>query len=218
MGHFHKKGQITVKTWRKKNGIYYCLSCCTVFPFQNISDDEFTFENYSVEDNYDLYKLKDNCLQFDINSFKYSDYNPRDFENDIDPDTNFYNNLTSKCEYYTDSKYTEKISKINGLSCIHFNARSLNKNFQKIKDYILELSLQIDIIAIWMELNLDDFNIDNDAYHITRGNRRGGGVVIYTANELSCKMVETKSFAVESILECVTVELAKENPKKVVVS
>ena len=72
-------------------------------------------------------KLKDNCLQFDINSFKYSDYNPCDFENDIDPDTNFYNNLTSKCEYYTDSKFTAKISKINGLS---YGSR--NKNFQKI--------------------------------------------------------------------------------------
>ena len=118
-----------------KDRSYYCLSCCTVFPFQNISDDEITFENSSVEDNYDLYKLIDNCLQFDINSFKYSDFNPCDFENDIDPDTNIYNNLTSKCEYYTDSKFTEKISKINGLSFIHFNARSLNKNFQKIKDY-----------------------------------------------------------------------------------
>ena len=123
-----------------KNGIYYCLSCCTVFPFQNIADNEFTFENSSVEANYDLYKLKDNCLQFDINSFKYSDCNPCDFENDIDPYTNFYNNLTSKCEYYTDSKFTEKIiSMINGLSFIHFNARCLNKNFQKIKDYVLEL-------------------------------------------------------------------------------
>ena len=62
-----------------KDRSYYCLSCCTVFPFQNISDDEFTFENSSVEDNYDLYKLIDNCLQFDINSFKYSDFNPCDF-------------------------------------------------------------------------------------------------------------------------------------------
>ena len=43
-------------------------------------------------------------------------------------------------------------------------------------------------------------------------------VVIYTANELSCKMVETKSFVVESILECVTVELAIENHKNVVVN
>ena len=70
-----------------------------------------------------------------------------------------------------------------------------------------------------MEFNLDDFNIDNyDAYHITPGNRRGGGVVTYTANELACKMVETKSFAVECILECVTLELAIENHTNGVVS
>ena len=123
------------------------------FSIKNISHDEFTFENSSVEDNYDLYKLIANCLQFDINSLKYSDFDPYYFENDIDPDTNFYNNLTSKCEYYTDSKFTETISRINGLSYIQFNARSLNKNPQKIKDYILERNLQFDIIAIsetWM--------------------------------------------------------------------
>ena len=51
-------------------------------------------------------------------------------------------------EYYTDSKFTEKISKINGLSFLHFNTRSLTKNFQTFRDYILELSLQFDIIAI----------------------------------------------------------------------
>ena len=89
-------------------------------------------------------------------------FNPCGFENDTDQDTNFYNNLTSTCEYYTDSNCTEKISKINGLSFIHFTARSLNKNFQKIEDYILELSLQFDIISTsetWMELNLHDFNM-----------------------------------------------------------
>ena len=70
-----------------------------------------------------------------------------------------------------------------------------------------------------MELNLDDFSIDNyDAYDITRGNRRCGGVVIYTANELSCNLVGIKSFALESILEYVTVELAIENHKHGVVS
>ena len=47
-----------------------------------------------------------------------------------------------------------------------------------------------------MKLNIDDINIDNyDAYYITRGNRRVSVVVIYAATGVSCKMVETKSFA-----------------------
>ena len=174
------------------------------------------FENSSVEDNYDLYELIDNCSQFNFNSFKYSDYNPHDFENDIDPENNFYNNLSSKCQYYTNLQFTEKIGKVNGLSFIHFNARSLKTNFQKIKERILELYVKFDIITIsetWIETDLiDDFNINNyDAYHITRGIRRGGGVAICTNKELSCKMVESKSFVVENILECITVELTIKN-------
>ena len=51
----------------------------------------------------------------------------------------------------------------------------------------------------------------HNAYHVTRGIRRGGGVAIYTNNELSFKMVETKSIEVENILECVTVELTIKN-------
>ena len=224
---FHKRcAKITSQQFRLircKNINYRCTSCYEVFPFQNISDDEIIFENSSVEVNYDIYKLMDNCSQFNLDSFKYSDYNPYDFGNDIDPENYFYNNLSSKCQYYTDLQFTEKISKVNGLSFIHFNARSLKTNFQKIKHYILELNLQFDIIAIsetWTDPDLiDDFNINSyDAYHVTRGIRRGGGVAIYTNKELSCKMVETKSIAVENIFECVTVELTIKNHTNVVVS
>ena len=227
---YHKRcAKITQEQFRLircKNVNYHCTSCCEVFSFQNVSDDKFVFENSSVEDNYDLYKLIDNCSQFNFNSFKYLDYNPHDFENDIDPENNFYNNLSSKCQYYTNLQFTEKIGKVNGLSFIHFNARSLKTNFQKIKDYMLELYVKFDIIAIsetWIETDLiDDFNINNyDAYHITRGIQRGGGVAtrgIYTNKELSCKMVQSKSFVVENILECITVELTIKNHTNVVVS
>ena len=181
------------------------------------------FENSSVEDNYDRYKLIDNCSQYNFNSFKFSDYNPHDFENDIYPGNNFYNNLSSKCQYYTILQFTEKIRKVNGFSFIHFNARSLKTNFQKIKDYILELYIKFYIIALsetWIETDLiDDFIINNyDAYHITIGIRRDGGVAMYTNKELSCKMVESKSFVVENILECITVELTIKNHTNVVVS
>ena len=69
------------------------------------------------------------------------------------------------------------------MSFTHFNARSLKTNFHKIKDYILELNVKFDIIAItetWIETSLiNDFNLNNyDAFHITRGTRRGGGVAI----------------------------------------
>jgi len=104
-----------------KNINYLCISCCEVFPFQEISDDEFVYENCSVEDTYDQYILMDKCSQFNLNSFHYSDWSPHNFGNDIDPNTHLYNN-TSKCKYYTDLQLNEEIGVVNGFSFIHFNA------------------------------------------------------------------------------------------------
>ena len=76
------------------------------------------------------------------------------------------------------------------------------------------------ISQTWIDPDLiDEFNINSyDAYHVTRGIRMGGGVAIYTNKKLPCKMVETKSIAVENILECVTVELSIKKHTNVVVS
>ena len=168
---------------------YLSISHGEVFPFQEISDNELVYENSSIEETYETYKLMDICSKFNLNSLNYSDCNPHNFGNDIDPDKNVYNNI-SKCKYYTDLQLNEEIGGVNGLSFIHFNARSLKTNFHKIKDYILELNINFDIIAItetWIEPNLiSDISINNyDAFHITRGTRRGGGVAIYTNKTLS---------------------------------
>ena len=78
-----------------KNINYLCISCCEVFPFHEISDDEIVYENSSVEDTYNHYKLMDKCSQCHLNSLNYSDCSPHNFGNDIDPNKHFYNN-TSK--------------------------------------------------------------------------------------------------------------------------
>ena len=57
------------------------------------------------------------------------------------------------------------------------NARSLNKNFQKIKDSIDDLKLYFDIIAIsetWAETDtVDGFTLNGyEAFHIVRGQRK----------------------------------------------
>ena len=59
-----------------------------------------------------------------------------------------------------------------------------------------------------VELDLiNDYNINNyNGYQFTRGHQRGGGVVVYTSKDMSCKLLETKSMRVEHIFECVSVE------------
>ena len=70
------------------------------------------------------------------------------------------------------------------LSFIHFNARSLNKNFQTNKDSIDDLKLSFDILAIsetWAETyTIDGFTLNGyEAFHIVRGQRKGRGVALY---------------------------------------
>ena len=159
----------------------------------------------------------------EFSSSNCSDYNSFNFENDIDPATNFYNNSTSNCDYYTDSEFNDKMCKFNGLSFIHFNARSLKANLQKINDSLQELHLTFYIIAVsetWAELDvIDDLNLtDYSAYHVTRETRKGGGVALHICNELTCRLLETKTMKVENICECITVELAIKNHTNVIIN
>ena len=99
-------------------------------------------------------------------------------------ENNFYNISTSKCDYYADSEFNDKMCKLNGLSFIHFNARSLKANLQKINDYLQELHLKFHIIAVsetWAELDVIDILnlIDYSAYRVTIETRKGGGVALY---------------------------------------
>ena len=84
-------------------------------------------------------------------SFKSSDHDAGDFDNNIDTDNNVYNDIESKCKYYTDNQFDTNMQDIGllGLSIIHFNARSLNAIFVKMYDYLIGLSLNFDVIAIY---------------------------------------------------------------------
>ena len=70
-----------------------------------------------------------------------------------------------------------------GLSLIHFNARSLSSGFNLVSNFLTELNLNFDIIAIsetWLNTQIEgDYNIKgHDAYHKVRDVYKiGGGVV-----------------------------------------
>ena len=72
----------------------------------------------------------------------------------IDPDNHFHASIPTDTKCYSDEQFVRDVKSKGDLSFIHFNARSLNKNFQKIKDSIEDLKLFVDIIAIsetWAE-------------------------------------------------------------------
>ena len=116
-----------------------------VVPFDSLNNDDFLHMNSPVGKNDSLYELYEKCTTFNFCSFKYAG----DFDNNIDPDNNLYNDIETKCNYYTDNQFDAmQAIGLLGLSIIHFNARSLNANFVNIYDYLNGLSLNFDIIAI----------------------------------------------------------------------
>ena len=166
-------------------------------------------------------------MKFNLCSFKYSDHDAGDFDNNIDPDNNLYNGIETKCNYYTDNQFDTNMQDIGllGLSIIHFNARSLNANFVKIYDYLNGLSLNFDIIAIsetWIQSDsITEFQINGyELFSVRRKTKGGGGVVLYVKQDVQCQLLTEKSVSIEGILECVTVAIQVNKPisKKCVIS
>lgn len=207
-----------------KNGNdWYCIYCISVFPFHGLEDDELLYtqlyDELSVK-SYDLYK---SCSKFNVKTFANADFKLNAREMDLDPDLNFYNIVISKCNYYTESQFSQIVDRQTGFSIIHFNARSLKSNFSKIKDYLEELDTHFDVIAIsetWLsEEDCLDYNFENyEACHMLRRNNIAGGVALYIKSSVKFKLIKHKSFIVDDLLECVTVELNMEKDEKILVS
>lgn len=68
-----------------------------------------------------------------------------DKQEQFDPENNFYNNdlLRNTSEYYDVNKASEKLSqcKQTDFSALHLNIRSMNRNFESFKQFILEINI-----------------------------------------------------------------------------
>ena len=135
-------------------------------------------------------------------------------------DNHFHASISTDTKYYSDEQFVRDVKSKGDLSFIHFNARSLNKNFQKIKDSIDDLKFSFDIIAIsetWAETDtIDGFTLNGyEAFHIVRGQRKGGGVALYVHRRFNCAIRAVQCKVVEKLFECVTVELHLKKHKNI---
>lgn len=197
--------------------------CIDIFPYSTVSDDEFKFINSDMNVNAAIYNIYDQCSVFGFKSFSMSEYNCGDFECDIDPNNNFFNTISTRCDYYTVEQFVKSENIQKGLSFIHFNARSLKANFDKIRDYITELNTPFDIIAIsetWLDSeDCSDILLNGyDVIYRNRNNKKGGGVAIYVNVSIEFKVIQTMSMVIDDVLECITVELRIGNMKNIIVS
>ena len=114
-----------------------------VFPFNSLDDEEFTCAIEDISQNY--LELYDKCSCYNFEPFLCAE-NEKYFE-DIDPDKQFFNKVCIDCTYYTVNKFKQSVRIVNGMSLIHFNCRSIRKNFDNVVDYLNDINYDFDVIA-----------------------------------------------------------------------
>ena len=195
-----------------------------VFPFSSINDNDDVFrKDTRIIDIPDVSE-QECSMSNTFQQFAYSDHGVCDYDRLIDPVNNLYNNILVNCKYYDNFQFNVLSKKENtGLSIIHFNARSLNANFDHIKDCLCTLNIPFDVITIsetWVEVEktTDYEMLQYQAFHKVRSHKKGGGVAIYVNNRFDCTIVESKSMCIENNFECLTVELNMPKMKNVIIS
>lgn len=126
---------------------------------------------------------------------------------DIDPDMHLCNNIINDSDYYTD-KQCKSINVNGAFSIIHFNSRSLNKNYNIIKQYFSQFN-KFSVIAVsetWLDADRC-YEVELDGYELfttNQINRGGGGVALHIDADLRFKRIDNKSTTIEDVLECLT--------------
>ena len=211
------KKQLAVKS----NPLYYyfCENCSQVFPFMQINDDDLTyicFKDAINENVFNVYK------QFKDTSFHSFDTELDDLH--FNPDRLYTERLNTDCKYFLDQEFKNVISGLDGLSLIHFNARSMKANFEHIRKYLKELNKEFHVVAVsetWFESEDEskEYLLENyNMFSTIRSGKKGGGVTLYIHDSLKVKQLVSSSIEINGILESITVELQIEKGKNIVVS
>ena len=207
----------------RKHLDWNCIQCCELFPFYGIDDDEFIYLNTHFNISVDVKDTYELCTEIDLEVFKYSNFKENDHEKDIDPDNNFYDDIETRCKYFTDSQFKTLCKDSTGFSIIHFNCRSLNSNHDKIEHYLHELSYKFDVIAMtetWANPETEfDFDLEGyDVYHLDWKDKKGGGVAIFVNNVFNHRIINELSKTYDGLMECLTIELCLKKSKNIIVS
>ena len=189
----------------------------SLFPFIH-ADDDF------IDDGCTDYTMVGNNKyeHYNFKTFKHTEHKMYEIDCEIDPENNYYTSIANDCEYYTEDQF-KQIKMEGTFSIIHFNCRSLNKNFKNIKKYLDQFN-KFSIIAFsetWMSNN-KELKVEMDGYELFISNRNNnktaGGVALYVSTDLRCRGVKSTTNNIENIMECLTIELNIEKSKNIVIS
>ena len=109
----------------------------------------------------------------------------------------------------------------NSFSILHINIRSLNKNFEKLREYLSLVKRDFSVVALtetWCNdekaaqyslLQLPNYT---PIHQIRNNGQRGGGVLSYVRNSLNFKILKKQSINSNG-LECACIEIVRKTPR-----
>lgn len=205
--------------------LFVCLSvrlfvCLWPFHFEHTLSTQCHVSETNFNHNSDNSSSSEDS-DMDLDVPEYSDYKAHKMNN-IDPDCNIQN-MKNNCAYYTNTSFNTTFVFDNKISLLHFNSRSLYRNFENIKDYLSQFSSPFNVIAVsetWLnEKRGFDFKMNGyEMFYKNRQKKTGGGAALYIDKNLSCKILEDMTLAVEDLFECITVEIVLQARKTILVS
>uniref|UniRef100_A0A1A8B5D8 Helentron 4 helitron-like transposon replicase/helicase/endonuclease n=1 Tax=Nothobranchius furzeri TaxID=105023 RepID=A0A1A8B5D8_NOTFU len=131
-----------------------------------------------------------------------------DSGSDLDFDGNFNKEPWNDCKYYSDEEFKE-INMVGAFSVIHFNCRSHFPNFSVIV-----------VSETWLDNEKGSY-VEIEGYELftlNRNKKKGGGVALYVDINLRCKSSDKKTIIIDGVMECISVEIAIEGTKPIIVS
>lgn len=180
------------------------LNFVNCLPFQEVNNEDFE-RLFSPVNQYDV----------SLNGFNFEDESLN--ENEEDTHSN------PPVKYYLSSEFNEIIdNSVNqNFSIIHFNARSMFRNFEEIHAYLSNLQYQFSVIGIsetWINSNSHvPFVIEGYTFvHVDRPSGRGGGVGLFIRKDLNYKLVQF-SEQCEGV-DCLCIEIDCKTSKNIVVA
>ncbi|XP_065664693.1 uncharacterized protein LOC136086327 [Hydra vulgaris] len=135
------------------------------------------------------------------NIYFNSQKKPIILNNYLDPDYNFFNDSqviknTSPIYYNPNSKIIDKGMEDNSFSMLHINIRSIQKNFESLKQFFHKIDIRFQVTCL-SETWCNDVSIENNfncqlpnykVIHQVRAlNKEGGGLCIYIKNSILFK-------------------------------
>ena len=196
---------------------WLCKSCFNrTFPFWSLSDNDF--ESLFVNLNDNEKELLNRCMEFEKVNL---DHNPFNYDRD-DIDCGSEDRST---HYVTHNEMYKMCRIINdNFSCIHFNARSLVKNFENIESMLLLNEAKFAVIGIsetWMTEthNKQYYTLPGyEVYFTNRTNKKGGGTAMYVRTDYTHECIKEGCYVIENCFEVTTVKVNIKKDKNVYVA